>query len=230
MRRIAMATTTVENYVKQIYLEQQRTGGEVAAMGKLASAMGVAPGTATAMVKTLARTGLADYEPRTGVGLTANGRQLALHVLRRHRLVELFLVETLALDWTEVHEEAERLEHAISDRLLDRMDEHLGRPRVDPHGDPIPSPEGRMPPSDAVSLDRCRKGQRVEIVRIRDQSPAFLRFIDRRRITPGTIVTVFDRDAEADALELELTSGQRVVIGMSAAAKILSGRPGAGRA
>lgn len=216
-----MPSTTVEDYIKRIYLEQQRTGGALAAMGKLAAAMDVAPGTATAMVKTLAGSGLADYEPRTGVGLTENGRQLALHVLRRHRLVELFLVETLNLDWTEVHEEAERLEHVISDRLLDRMDEHLGRPSVDPHGDPIPSPEGEIPPADTSGLDQCDPGRQVEVARIQDQSPTFLRFIERRGLTPGARVTVAGRDCEADAIELHLPDGRDVTIGLNAAAKIL---------
>src|SRR6185503_20361208 len=103
------------------------------------SAMNVAPGTATAMVKTLAESGLVDYEPRGGVRLTTKGEKLALHVLRRHRLVELFLVEALGLDWSEVDEEAEELEHAISDKVLGRIDKALGHPQVDPHGDPIPT-------------------------------------------------------------------------------------------
>ena len=215
-----MATTTVENYVKRIYLEQQRAGGDLAAMGKLAAAMAVAPGTATAMVKSLARSGLVEYEPRAGVRLTDGGRRLALRVLRRHRLVELFLVETLGLDWAEVHEEAERLEHAISDRLLDRMDEHLGRPVVDPHGDPIPSPEGKFAPSTSISLADTNPGSKVEITRIRDQTPAFLRFIERSRLTPGATVSVKARDRAAEAIDLSFPDGRRVTIGLAAAAKI----------
>src|SRR5687767_15502777 len=106
-----MATITVENYLKTIYTEQQRLGpGELLAMGAMAAAMRVAPGTATAMVKALVESGLADYEPRGGVRLTSKGEKLALHVLRRHRLVELFLVEVLGLDWSEVDVEAEELD------------------------------------------------------------------------------------------------------------------------
>src|SRR6476620_7329433 len=108
-------------------------------MGRLAAAMGVVPGTATTMVKTLADSGLVTYEPRSGTRLTAGGEKLALHVLRRHRLVEPFLVKTLGLDWSEVHEEAEELEHAISDKVLHRIDQLLGHPTTDPHGDPIPT-------------------------------------------------------------------------------------------
>src|SRR5213078_450583 len=115
---------TVENYLKQIYLEQQALegGSDLVAMGRLASAMAVTPGTATTMIKALSEANLVNYEPRGGVRLTKAGEQLALHVLRRHRLVELFLVKVLGLDWSEVHDEAEELEHAVSDKVLDRID------------------------------------------------------------------------------------------------------------
>lgn len=216
-----MASPTVEDYVKQIYLEQQRTGGEVAAMGRLAEAMQVTPGTATSMMKTLAKAGLVDYQPRNGAGLTENGRQLALHILRRHRLLELFLVQTLGLDWAEVHDEAERLEHVISDRLLKRIDEHLDHPRVDPHGDPIPSPRGKVAAEDMQRLTLYTQGQKVKIARIEDQSPGFLRFIDRRALAPGAVVTVTGKDLDADAMELRLSGKCRVTIGLAAAEKIL---------
>src|SRR5712691_11026864 len=126
-----MASITVENYLKQLYLEQQNSSEELVPMGKLAAAMGVVPGTVTTMVKALADSGLVSYEPRGGVRLTRGGEQLALHVLRRHRLVELFLVKVLGLDWSEVHEEADELEHAISDKVLERNDQYLGRPSTD---------------------------------------------------------------------------------------------------
>jgi DtxR family transcriptional regulator, Mn-dependent transcriptional regulator len=116
-----MASSTVENYLKQIYLLQQQDPAQLVSMGRIASDMRVVPGTATSMIKALADSGLVSYEPRSGVRLTRGGEQLALHVLRRHRLVELFLVKTLGLDWSEVHDEAEELEHAISDKVLDRI-------------------------------------------------------------------------------------------------------------
>src|SRR5580700_4576775 len=139
-----MATITVENYLKKLYLEQHAADGDRVAMGRLASAMGVVPGTATSMVKALSDSGLVEYQRRGGVRLTSRGEQLALHVLRRHRLVELLLVKVLGLDWSEVHEEAESLEHAISDRVLERIDAILGHPTVDPHGDPIPTSKGQL--------------------------------------------------------------------------------------
>src|SRR4051794_41595464 len=156
-----MATRTVEDYLKNLYTQQQRGGGELVAMGVLAGAMNVAPGTATAMVKTLAEAGLVDYEPRGGVKLSGKGEKLALHVLRRHRLVELFLVEVLGLDWAEVDEEAEELEHAISDKVLAKIDELLKFPQVDPHGDPIPSSKGKLPSRTLASLAECDLGRPV---------------------------------------------------------------------
>src|SRR5438477_9097535 len=139
-----MASVTVENYLKQLYLEQQQHApGELVSMGRLAAVMGVVPGTATTMMKALADSGLVAYEPRGGVRLTRGGEQLALHVLRRHRLVELFLVRVLGMDWSEVHDEAEELEHAVSDKVLERIDALLEHPRVDPHGDPIPPAKGK---------------------------------------------------------------------------------------
>src|SRR5213080_5260910 len=139
-----LPSSTVENYLKAIYQGQAALVGDVrlVPMGQVAIALGVTPGTATTMVKALAESGLAEYEPYSGVRLSSAGERLAVLVLRRHRLVELFLVQVMGLRWDEVHDEAELLEHVVSDRLIDRMDEMLGRPEVDPHGDPIPDSEG----------------------------------------------------------------------------------------
>ncbi len=126
-----LASQTVENYLKTIYIAQAAQGSDgLVPMGQLAAALDVAPGTATTMVKTLADSGLVRYEPYMGVRLTRSGEKLAGLVLRRHRLIELFLVKVLGMSWAEVHEEAERLEHAVSERLIDRIDEMLGRPEV----------------------------------------------------------------------------------------------------
>src|SRR3954468_16904415 len=163
-----MPSSTVENYLKTLYAEQQAAGGDLVPMGALATAMNVAPGTATAMVKTLADAGLVDYEPRGGVKLSSKGEKLALHVLRRHRLVELFLVEVLKLDWSEVDQEAEELEHAISDKVLERMDAVLGRPAVDPHGDPIPSAGLEVGYRPTESLADCGLMQEMRVSRVMD--------------------------------------------------------------
>src|SRR6187401_478306 len=145
-----LPSSTVENYLKAIYVgETHLVGGQkLVPMGQLAGALGIAPGTATTMVKALAESGLVTYEPYNGVRLTSAGEKLAALVLRRHRLIELFLVQVMGLRWDEVHEDAEQLEHVVSERLVDRMDEMLGRPEVDPHGDPIPDPDGMVKPQE----------------------------------------------------------------------------------
>jgi DtxR family Mn-dependent transcriptional regulator len=216
-----MTSSTVENYVKQLYAEQEASAGEMVLMGRLAAAMEVAPGTATSMVKTLADAGLAVYQPRSGVKLTARGQQLALHVLRRHRLVELFLVKVLGLDWSQVHDEAEALEHVISDRVLDRIDALLGYPTVDPHGDPIPTSTGRVHDPKRMSLANCPLDRPQRIVRVLDQNPAFLQFIERQGLMPGTKVTVADREPAADAVRLRLSPRRETSLGLAAANKIL---------
>jgi len=217
-----MPSSTVENYLKQIYLEQQQPlEGDLVPMGKLAAAMSVTPGTATTMIKALAEANLVTYEPRTGVRLTKPGEQLALHVLRRHRLVELFLVKVLGLDWSEVHEEAEHLEHAISDKVLEKIDAFLGHPSADPHGDPIPTSKGKVAPQNLQSLAECELAKPVRIARIADQEAAFLQFLHRSGLTPGVSLTVQSRDANADSVVLKMSGKPAVSLGTAAAAKIL---------
>ena len=214
-----MPSSTVENYLKHLYLAEQRRAGELVPMGKLAEGLGVTPGTVTTMVKTLEKSRLVSYEPRAGVRLTKRGRAIALQVLRRHRLVELFLVEVLRLSWSEVHEEAEVLEHAVSERVLERIDELLGHPTVDPHGDPIPSVGGNLPQFDLTSLAACESGS-VEIRRVGDQDPAFLDFAASKGLIPGTRWKVEGRDAVADLITIRAGRRQPLSIGLAAARKI----------
>jgi DtxR family Mn-dependent transcriptional regulator len=220
-----MATSTVENYLKQLYLQQHAADGGRVAVGRLATAMGVVPGTATSMVKALSDSGLVEYEPRGGVRLTSRGEQLALHVLRRHRLVELFLVKVLGLDWSVVHEEADSLEHAVSDRVLERMDALLGHPTADPHGDPIPTPKGQVHDPRRMSLADCTIGAPHRIARVLDQEPEFLKFVDRQGLMPGATVTVQKRDAVAEAVKIRIGRREEVSLGLAAAAKILVESP-----
>lgn len=216
-----MPTSTVENYLKQLYMEQHSGDGRRVAMGKLASAMGVVPGTATSMVKALSDSGLVEYEPRGGVRLTSRGEQLALHVLRRHRLVELFLVKVLGLDWSVVHAEADSLEHAISDVVLERLDALLGHPTTDPHGDPIPTPKGQVHEPSRMSLADCAVGTPHRITRVLDQEPQFLHFVDRHGLTPGATVAVQKREAAAEAVRVRVGKRDEISLGLAAAAKIL---------
>ncbi|MFQ5524833.1 MAG: metal-dependent transcriptional regulator [Thermoanaerobaculia bacterium] len=216
-----MATSTVEDYLKQISLEEQRRPGKRVGMGRIASALELTPGTVTTMVKTLADSGLVDYEPYSGVLLTDSGRQLALHVLRRHRLIELFLVQVMGMDWSEVHTEAERLEHAISDRLVELMDEMLGRPTVDPHGDPIPTAGGEVATMDHLSLARAQPGDSVVVARVLDQSAEFLKLLEREGVTLGSRLRVVELDRAADSIALVVANGESMSLGLRAAVKIL---------
>lgn len=217
-----LPSSTVENYLKAIYQAQiaQEGEGRYVPMGHLASALGVVPGTATTMVKALADSGLVNYEPYVGVRLTPAGEKLAALVLRRHRLVEQFLVQVMGMNWTEVHDEAEALEHAVSDRLIERMDAMLGRPSVDPHGDPIPDPEGALPRHDYQTLLTCPLNTPVIVTRVVDQDAEFLRFLETHDLKPGQSIEVEARDSVADAVGLR-SNHRRVTIGSRAASKLL---------
>lgn len=216
-----MPTSTVEDYLKCILLEQQRAPESLVTMGQIGSALKVAPGTVTAMVKTLADSGLVSYEPYSGVRLTPSGRQLAAHVLRRHRLIELFLVKVMGMDWSEVHAEAELLEHAVSERLVERMDEMLGYPSADPHGDPIPDIHGVVEEVILPSLLTCDVGVPVRVARVGDQSREFLQLVERRGLKPGSRLRVLARDEAADTLEIRLEAGEELSLGFRAGSKIL---------
>jgi DtxR family transcriptional regulator, Mn-dependent transcriptional regulator len=217
-----LPSSTVENYLKAIYQGQSslEPDARLVSMGQVASALGVTPGTATTMIKTLAESGLVEYEPYSGVRLTSAGEKLAALVVRRHRLVELFLVQVMGMSWAEVHDDAELLEHVVSDRLIDRMDEMLGRPTYDPHGDPIPNPEGSVSPRQLDSLLTCPTGTPLRVTRIADQDPEFLRFIENNQLKPGATIEVETRDAAADAVELR-GRDRRITIGARAASKLL---------
>jgi DtxR family Mn-dependent transcriptional regulator len=220
---MALPSSTVENYLKAIFQAQlplpRRT--DLVPMGQLAAALGVVPGTATTMVKTLADSGLAKYEPYAGVRLTPAGEKLAALVVRRHRLIELFLVEVMGMNWTEVHEEAELLEHAVSDRLIERIDEMLGRPEADPHGDPIPDSDGVLQRRPFDTLLTCPLRQPVTVRRVTDQDPEFLRFVEKRDLKPGETIEVLERDAAADSVRVRGRKDRAITIGARAASKVL---------
>ena len=217
-----MASSTVEDYIKHIYLVSEKSGKDQVSMGHVAEALGVVAGTATTMVKALADAGLVDYEPRVGVHLTEHGRKLALHVLRRHRLIEQFLVEVLGFDWSEVHEEAECLEHVVSDLLLERIDHKLGHPTEDPHGDPIPSAEGELLHGSSESLVACALDMPLSVARITDQDPDFLQYVARAGLNLGVSLRVVERSMSAESVRLEVgTAGESLTLGLGAAAKVL---------
>ena len=218
-----LPSSTVENYLKAIYHGQSTLTSDdrLVPMGQVAAALNVTPGTATTMVKALAESGLAEYEPYTGVRLTPAGEKLAALVLRRHRLVELFLVQVMGMSWVEVHDEAEKLEHVVSERLIERIDDMLGHPTHDPHGDPIPTPEGRITPRHLDSLLTCPVGTPLRVTRIADQDPAFLRFIESNGLKPGQAIEVETRDTAADSVRLRGQNRAPITIGARAASKLL---------
>jgi DtxR family Mn-dependent transcriptional regulator len=217
-----MASSTVEDYIKHIYLVSEKSGQNQVAMGHISEALGVVPGTATTMVKALADAGLVEYAPRVGVDLTEHGRKLALHVLRRHRLIEQFLVEFLGFDWSEVHQEAECLEHVVSDLLLDRIDKKLGHPTEDPHGDPIPSAQGELLHGSSECLIACPLDTQLLVARITDQDPDFLQYIAGAGLTLGVSVRVVERSLSAESVRLAVgTTDASLTLGLGAAAKVL---------
>jgi DtxR family Mn-dependent transcriptional regulator len=229
-----MASRTIENYLKQLWLEQQagrrntrisdsrrRCRVQYVSMGKLAALVGVTAGTATTMVKAIADSGLVRYMPRAGVRLTRAGEQLALHVLRRHRLLELFLVEVLAIDWSDAHGEAEELEHVVSETVLARIDALLGHPVVDPHGDPIPSSTGALEAPVLCSLAELPEGSATTILRLVDQSPEFLRFAQASGLVPKTKVRIESTNPAAQAMAVRPVGRKIVMLSMTAAEKIL---------
>ncbi len=217
-----LPSSTVENYLKALYqAEATRNENGLVPIGQLATAVRVAPGTATTMVKALAESGLVQYEPYLGVRLSPAGTKLAALVLRRHRLVEQFLVEVMGMSWAEVHEDAEQLEHVVSDRLIERMDAMLGHPSVDPHGDPIPTADGNVESHEYHSLLTCPLGTLVKVIRVADQNANFLRFLEEHKLKPGESIEVEARDPAADSVQLRTDDERRITIGTNAASKLL---------
>lgn len=215
-----MASIAVENYLKHVLLLSDGSE-ELVSMGALAGALAVVPGTATTMVKALADEGLVEHQPRHGVRLTGEGRRLAINVLRKHRLVETFLVNVLKMDWSRVHDEAEKLEHAISDEVLDRLDALLGHPETDPHGDPIPTRQGKLNSHVYATLATCVASRPLRIVRVVEQSKEFLQFAEQCGLQPGASIRVADRNLTAGMVTLERDGAGPLPLSLAAAGKIL---------
>ena len=217
-----MPSLTVENYCKAIYQLGVSAEAPWITTGQVAEKLQLAPGTVTSMLKTLSESGLAEYRPYEGVRLTRAGRLLALRMLRRHRLLELFLVETLGLTWDEVHDEAEHMEHAVSDALVDRIDDYLGRPDHDPHGDPIPRSDGTLRGQNrrGLPLVDCPPGSRVRIVRVLQQGADFLRYLTESGVSIGAEALVEGNSEPLGVVTLNL-AGRSLSIGRPAAAQVM---------
>jgi DtxR family transcriptional regulator, Mn-dependent transcriptional regulator len=207
----------VENYAKAIYSLQHRTG-EPVATNELADRLQVTPASASGMIKKLADQGLAEHVPYRGVQLTDEGEQVALEVLRHHRLLELYLVEQLGVPWDRVHEEAEALEHVISEDLEARIAAKLGHPTHDPHGDPIPDARLHIDESSTRSLDDLEPGDRGRFVRVSDSDPAMLRYLSERGVALGDTLEVLDRQPFGGPLTVRFGDTLQVLGGALAAA------------
>jgi len=216
-----MPSATVENYLKSILkLSMECERGEVP-MGMIDTSLGVTPGTATSMMKNLQKEKWLSYKSRKGVRLTPSGKKIGMIMIRRHRLLETFLVETLGLDWSEIHEEAEVLEHAISEKVLERLDIFLGKPRHDPHGHPIPTKNGIIRRLPKKTLLDSLVGTKMKIESILDQSPEFLTFAQAKGLMPGRMVTLVKNEKVADTIELQVDKMPKFSLGYKTAQKIL---------
>ena len=187
------SSEAVEDYAKAIYALQSRAGGEPVSTNDLAERLGVTPASASSMVKKLGELGLVDHVPYRGTSLTGDGERLALEVLRHHRLLELYLAEHLGVPWDRVHEEAEALEHVLSEYLESRIAAKLGNPTHDPHGDPIPSASLAIDEGDTRALSDMRSGERGRFIRVSDSDPEMLRYLGKRGIAIGDELEVLDR-------------------------------------
>ncbi len=210
-------TGQAEDYLKAIYELEQR--GAAAGTNDIAARLRIAPASVTGMVQRLARLGLVESERYKGTRLTEAGRMAALQLIRRHRIIESYLVQRLGFGWEDVHEEAERLEHAASDQLIARMAESIGNPTEDPHGAPIPAADGTVDESHLASLADIAAGTRVTVMRMSDRDPEFLRYLDGLGIRPGAQVRVVAREPFDGPLTVEV-DGSRQVMGTNSAARV----------
>jgi DtxR family Mn-dependent transcriptional regulator len=212
-----MASSTVENYLKAILHLEGPSGSTT--VGEIAKDLGVTPGTVTIMMKQLAEQGLVNYQPRKSLCLMPSGRKAALKVVRRHRLIELFLVQIMKFDWSEVHEEAEILEHVVSDRLLGQIDKMLGEPTHDPHGDPIPDRDGNLAIVHATSLAEVEAGE-YRVVRVSDDNSDLLGWLDENGLTIGKKFALTHPNQAAGVLEIDRGSGDNIQLGVHVAEQV----------
>jgi DtxR family transcriptional regulator, Mn-dependent transcriptional regulator len=209
-------TTTsaaVQDYAKAIYALARRSARGAVTTNDLAARLSVTPASASAMVRRLAEQGLATHEPYRGVRLTPEGERIALEVLRHHRLLELYLSEHLDVPWDRVHEEAEALEHVISEDLEARIAAKLGHPTHDPHGDPIPSSELVIEEGDTRALSELEPGAAGTFVRVSDADPDMLRYLDSRGIALGDRLEVLERQPFGGPLTVRMGDAEHVLGG-----------------
>jgi DtxR family transcriptional regulator, Mn-dependent transcriptional regulator len=212
-------TAPVEDYLKAIYTIGKGTGA--AATNEIAQRLALAPASVSGMVRRLADQGLLAYERYHGVKLTETGRRAALRTLRRHRVIEAYLAHALGIPWDRVHDEAERLEHAVSDDLVDRMAVAIGEPEVDPHGAPIPTRDGAVDETEYTSLVDLAIGVPGLVVRVADEDPAMLRYLAELSVVPGKRITVKARAPYGGPITA-MVGRHEISIGPALAAHVLT--------
>jgi DtxR family transcriptional regulator, Mn-dependent transcriptional regulator len=210
-------TEAIEDYVKAIY-SLQHGGEDAVTTSALAERLEVTAGSASGMVKKLDALGLVDHVPYRGVVLTALGRRLALEVLRHHRLLELYLAEAFEMPWDQVHAEAEKLEHVLSEELEELIATKLGDPTVDPHGDPIPGRDGTIDEPETRSLSDLVTGDHALFLRVSDSDADMLRYLSEREIRPGQELQVIDKQPFGGPLFVRIASGEHALGGALARA------------
>lgn len=197
---------SVEDYLKAIYCLS--AASESVSTTAIAEALEVQPASVTGMVKRMAEAALVEHIPYRGVQLTEAGAREALRVLRRHRILEIYLTERLGYPWEEVHREAERLEHAASEALIQRMDDALGNPTHDPHGAPIPTADGKIEATDSMTLDQLGEGVEAQVRAVRDDDSGDLRTIESTGLLPGTRVRILRKSRAGGTLEARVGEGE----------------------
>ena len=213
-----MLTGPVEDYLKAIY--EIGRGTVAVATNDIAQRLDIAPASVSGMVRRLADQGLLGYERYRGVTLTDSGRRAALRTIRRHRIIESYLSSALEYPWDRVHDEAERLEHAASDELVDRMARAIGEPVVDPHGAPIPSREGLVDETEYLTLDELGAGYGARVVRVSDDDPEMLRYLAELEIIPGAELVVVSRAPYQGPISLKI-AGHLLAIGPALAGQVM---------
>ncbi|GAA4246813.1 metal-dependent transcriptional regulator [Winogradskyella psychrotolerans] len=205
-----MITLTEENYIKAIY-HLSSNGEKTVNTNAIASAMQTKASSVTDMIKKLSEKNYADYKKYQGVTLTDDGRRVAVNIIRKHRLWEVFLVEKLNFSWDEVHEVAEHLEHIKSEKLIDELDAFLEFPTYDPHGDPIPDKEGNFKHIEKIVLAKAEVGSTYKCVGVDDTSSKFLKYLDSNNIALGTIITVKHKEPFDNSIKIALEHSEIVV-------------------
>lgn len=216
------ATKSLLLAVMRLELEPDHPAGKAVAAGALAERLKLAPSSVTEMLQRAARDGFLNYRSRRGASLSDPGRVLAMHLLRRHRLIETFLQRTLGFDWSEVHAEAERLEGSASDAFIERVDQVLDHPLTDPHGDPIPNIDGVLAKPEGRPVTTHPVGSRLRLVRVLGNDGDFLRLLGGHGLAPSSRFTLASINETAGTVELSLGRGKKLILGHSATQRMIA--------